>query len=65
MDLIVTLSIMASGTSLKSHHAEYCYTECRVLFIVTPNVIILSVVMLSVVAPLSGRSKMYSAYRNF
>jgi hypothetical protein len=65
MDLIVTLSIMASGTNLKSHHAEYRYAVRRVLYIVTLNVIMLSVVMLSIVATLSGRSKMYSAYRNF
>ncbi len=65
MDLIVTLSIMTLGTSLMSHYAECRYAVCRVSFFVTLNVIMLIVVMLSVVAPLSGRSKMYWVYRNF
>jgi hypothetical protein len=37
--------------SIRKLIIECHYAECRTLFIVMPNVIVLSVVMLSVVAP--------------
>jgi hypothetical protein len=48
---ITTLSIMTVNITIFCHYAERHYAECRVLFIVMPNVIILSVVVLNVVAP--------------
>ncbi len=48
----MTLSVITF--SIECHYAVRPYAECRVSFIVMLNVIVLSVAMLKVVAPILG-----------